>query len=70
MSHDEASGHGNLPERSEEASRGVSHDEASGDGNPPSGARRRDVDVTIGVLALQGDFDLHRQVLGRIGVAS
>jgi len=28
------------------------------------------VDVKIGVLALQGDFDLHRQVLGRIGVAS
>ena len=28
------------------------------------------MDVKIGVLALQGDFDLHRQMLGRIGVAS
>ena len=38
-------------------------------GHSPGQAKSGD-DVTIGVLALQGDFVLHRQALGRIGVES
>ena len=35
--------------------------------SPTNGA---EAPVTIGVLALQGDFHLHRQALDRVGVAS